>query len=727
MKSIAFGCLVLGGMLHAGLLLSAQEPAGVAAQQLTQAEVRQHEAAVLDALDLSRPELAAVAAAWRNKDAGAAEKALAAYFRNRDSVGWGQEGEPDERPGSAARDRAVADDAVAGKLAGGGNPLTHAFAHGDIDWHYNLTYHEPGMAPDDEWQWQMNRMAYWGSLGRAYKATHDERYAQAFVREMRSWVAQCPVPDHAANVAGSAWRTIEAGIRMGGPWPEALFAFRKSSSMSDADLIVFADAFLDHGQYLRKNFTRLNWFTMEMSGLYAAGAAFPEFKEAAEWRTFAANHLAEEARRQFLPDGAQAELSTGYQNVALGNILKIAEVARWTGRTAELPADYSAPLEKGYEFQMALMAPDRVDPKLNDAGTGSLPALFTRMAVVNFPKRTDFKWVATDGREGTQPNFTSIFLNRAGHAVMRSGWTRKDNYLLFRLGPMGMGHQHQDKLEVIVWPYGRELLFDSGGGSYEHSKWRNWAISSYSHDCVIVDGMAQTRVPDWKDPWHDATMISQGPIDGHWQTSSVFDFASGDYKDGYGPEHVKPATQQRDVLFLKPDLYIVADRMRPNDASSHTYQARWHLLTTQTKLDAATHVLETTDAGKANVAVVPLLSKGMDVAAVSAQEDPEILGWSIRVYDNPRRVPATTLLHTLSGTGKQLLLTLIVPLQPGQASPVAGVTPGADGTSATVTMEDGRKLWISSPGERGISVKETRADGTAARSAEGGSSDGGAK
>jgi hypothetical protein len=717
MKSVVYGCVILGSLMAAALPPNTQSQQAKPPQELTQAEVRQHEAAVLDALDLTRPELTAVAAAWKQQDAPGAEKALAAYLRGRSSVHWGPETDPDEPAGSVQRDRTVADDAVAGKLQGGGNPLKSAFANGDVDWHYNATYHQPGMAPDDEWQWQLNRMSYWESLGRAYKATSDERYAQTFVREMRSWVAQCPVPDHAANVPGSAWRTIEAGIRMGGPWPEAFFAFRQSKSMSDADLIVFADAFLDHAHYLRAYNTRLNWFTMEMSGLYAVGAVFPEFKEAAEWRSFSAGHLAEEARKQFLSDGAQAELSTGYQNVALGNILKIAEIARWTGRTAELPADYTAPLEKGYEFQMDIMAPDRFNPKLNDAGAAYLPALFSRMAVANFPERSDFKWVASDGAQGTQPNFTSIFLNRAGHAVMRSGWTRTDNYLLFRLGPIGMGHQHQDKLEVIVWPFGRELLFDSGGGSYEHSKWRQWAVSTYSHDCVIVDGLAQNRPPTSNDPWHDPDLVSQGPIDADWQTNKDFDFASGDYKEGYGPQRLKPATQQRDVLFLKPDLYIVADRMRPNDSTSHTYQARWQLLTTHTQLDPATHALETTDAGLANVAIVPLLSKSLEVKAVSAQEDPEILGWNIRVYDNPRRVPATTLLHTLGGSGPQLLLTLIVPLRPGQVSPIADVKPGDDGHSATVTYVDGRKFVISAPGERGVAVKETLPDGSAGRSA----------
>jgi len=237
---------------------------------------------------------------------------------------------------------------------------------------------------------------------------------------------------------------------------------------------------------------------------------------------------------------------------------------------------------------------------------------------------------------------------------------------------------------------------------------------------MIVDGMAQNRATSSPDPWHDPDLVSQGPIDGHWQSNSVFDFASGEYNEGYGPQRLRPASQQRDVLFLKPDMYVIADRMRPNDVNSHSYQARWQLLTTHTHLDPATHVLETTDAGEANVAIVPLLSNGLKVRAVSAQEFPEILGWNIRVYDNPRRVPATTLLHTETGAGPRILLTLIIPLKPGQANPVAKVTPAEDGRSATVTCTDGRKFFISAPGDRGITVKETLADGRPGRTAEGG-------
>jgi hypothetical protein len=721
MKSIIYGCVVIGALIGAGQPLLAQGQNGKALQHVSASEVSRREAMVFDALDLSRPELAQVAAAWKQKDMAAAEKAFAAYLRNRTTVKWGPTGDPSNFTSHLPTDRSIANDAVAGKFQGGQISLIYPFPNGDMDWRYNATDHEPGRAPDNEWQWQLNRMAFWGDLERAYAATGDERYAKAFVREMHSWIAQSPVPDHVDNVVGSTWRTIEAGIRAGGPWPAAFFAFRHSPSMSDTDLLVLVSGFLDHGNYLRHYNTRLNFLTMEMSGLYGAGALFPEFKEAADWRSFAANHLAEEARTQFLPDGGHDELSTEYQNVALGNILKIPEIARWTGRTAELPAGYTVPLEKAFEYEVSLMAPDRFMPKYNNGLPQYLPTIF-KMAVENFPARTDFNWVASDGAEGKQPAFISAFLNRAGEAAMRSGWSRTDNYLGFRLGPIGMGHQHQDKLGVVVWAYGRSLIFNTGGGNYERSKWRTWATSTFGHNCVIIDGMPQNRPTTSSDPWHDPDLISQGPIDGHWQTNSVFDFASGDYAEGYGPQRLRPASQHRDVLFLKPDMYVVADRMRPNDAQPHKYQARWQLLTTESRIDQGSAALVTTDAGQANIAVVPLLTKDLEVASASGQEFPELLGWNVRKALTPQVVPATTLLHTKTGAGPQVLLTLIIPLRPGEANPVAGVTAGQGGRSATVTFTDGRKLLISCPGERGITVDETLPGGKAGRSAHGGTS-----
>lgn len=705
-------------LIPLGLLLGLLHPlAGFASPSSARpgdASDHQKEIEVFNALDLNRPELSAVSSSWRMQDFAGTEKALASYLRSRTFVRWGQASQPNYGT-LTAQDRVIADNAVQGKLQGGMVPLIYSFPHADVDWHFNATYHLAGQTPNNEWQWQMNRFQFWGSLAKAYRASHDEQYAMTFEREMRSWIVQCRVPSHVDNIPGSPWRTIEAGIRIGGPWPEAFFAFRNSPSLTDTDLIVFLAGFLDHGRYLRANNTRLNFLTMEMSGLYAVGALFPEFQEASDWRSYAVGRLTEEIQRQFLPDGAQVELSTGYQNVALDYILKVQQIAIWTGRISELPSGYSAPLEQAYEYQVGLMTPDRLLPKINNSWPIELPQVFRRAAEL-FPHNEQFKWVATDTKLGNPPRYTSIFFNRAGIADMRSGWTRQDNDLVFRVGPLGMGHMHQDKLGVMLWAYGRELIFNGGGGSYEKSKWRDWAQSTFAANSEIVDGLAQSRVPNWEDPFHDPNMISQVLIDAHWQSTPVFDFASGRYDDTYGPKHLKPASVKRSVLFLKPDVYVVVDLFTPNDTKVHDYQIRWQIKSTSTKLDKATHEFATTDPGIPNVVILPLPINTLVVQAVSGQESPEILGWDIRKDVTPDRVPATTLLQNVSGIGPQTIINLLVPLHPGQLSPVAHVEPGSGASlPATVVFADGRRLFVQASGRSGVAVTEKLADGTSGR------------
>jgi Heparinase II/III N-terminus/Heparinase II/III-like protein len=669
---------------------------------------------VFNALDLTRPELAPVAAAWKQHDIALAQKKLAQYFRTRTSVGW--KTETANPPPLSPQSRAIADAAVEGKLQGGFDPLVYSFPGGKIDWHFNPTYHMPGQSPNNEWQWQLNRMYFWSDLAAAYRATGDERYAAAFVQELRSWIEQCPVPEHVDQDPGSPWRTIEAGIRSGSSWIDAFYAFRRSSAMSDSDVLALVHSLVDHGMYLRRYHTQLNWLTMEMSGLYAVGAVLPEFKDSSEWRTYAAATMAEASRNQFLPDGAQVELSSSYHNVALDNILHIAEIARWTGTAGDLPPDYLAPLEKAYEWEVDTVAPDRHLPRINDSGPTYLPDVL-RKAGLYFPGNSQFQWFATYGRAGGPPPFTSVFLNRSGFAAMRSGWDTSANYLLFRVGPLGMNHQHQDSLGVTIWAYGRELIFDGGGGTYEKSKWRQWAVSALAHNTVVIDDMGQNRPMNWNDPSHDPNMVSQGPIDAHWQTNAMSDFASGEYAQGYGPLRRLIASQRRDVLFLKPNIFVVADRIHPNDSLQHRFQARWQLLTTHSRIEAATQTLVTVDEGTPNIAIVPLLMDHLTVSSASGQEKPEILGWNFRSFAGPELSAATTLLHTLTGSGSRLILTLIVPLRPGEGNPITKVEPGSDGVSATAIFADGRRLLISCPGSLGIVARETLPNGKMGRSA----------
>jgi hypothetical protein len=690
-------------------------------------------AKVFDALDLTLPELAAVKTAWDHKDIAGATKAFAAYLRTRKNVRWNPDATKAIEPPFFNSALQAADYTARGKIVMKGFNFEYTFPDGKIDWHYNATAHMPGQAFNGEWSTELNRMAAWGYLSYGYRAKHDEKYAQAYVQQVRSFIDQCPVPDHNGNKAGGPWSTIDAGIRMTWNWPGPFLVFLHSPSMSDDDAVAIAGSFLDHARYLRQFNTSFNILIMEMCGLYSVGSFFPEFKEAAEWRDYAAKRMIAEEQNQFLPDGSSVELSTNYQNVSLLNILHLAKIAEWNGRQADLPTDYLRQIEKAYDWQLNIMAPDRTIPAINDAGTsGTLSILpILKDAFNNFPDRRDFLWILSDGKKGNPPAATSTFMDWSGLVAMRSGWERDANYALFRVGPLGANHVHQDNLEVLLWAYGRPLLFNGGGGTYEKSKWRSWAVSTSAANCLLVDGLDQMRdnaeangvgfnlhPTTGPDAHLDPNQISPKTIDAGWQSTPAFDFASGTYDFGYGPKDLPLASQRRDVLFLKPDIFIVADHVVPHDTQPHRYQARWQLKTTQTELDPATGILVTTDPDLPNVVVAPLLKAGTTVAAVSGQEYPEILGWDIEGARNPPRVPATTVQQTREGAGPQLFLSLFLPLRAKEANPIAKITAGPDAQSATVVFNDGRQIVVSAPSGGGISAHETLPNGNAGRTAD---------
>jgi len=213
----------------------------------------------------------------------------------------------------------------------------------DIDWGFNpTTAPDSRYARDHEWTWQLNRHSAWVALAEAYQATGDERFAGEFDAQFTDWVRECPVPAGTANQRPySKWRTIEAGIRMSWTWPSIFTIFRKSPSVRDETVLSMVKSMVEHGRYLRRHPTTGNWLTMEMNGLYHAGALLPYVEESENWREFASSRLLAELDTQVYPDGAQIELTPGYHNVALRSFLGPVDTAAAYGYA--LPAGYLIP------------------------------------------------------------------------------------------------------------------------------------------------------------------------------------------------------------------------------------------------------------------------------------------------------------------------------------------------------------------------------------------------
>ena len=79
--------------------------------------------------------------------------------------------------------------------------------------------------------------------------------------------------------------------------------------------------------------------------------------------------------------------------------------------------------------------------------------------------------------------------------MQRSGWSRRERFLIFDCGPLGDGgHGHYDLLSVEAHGDGRPLVVDPGRGTYseEPPNLRRWFRGTAAHNTVCVDGLDQT-------------------------------------------------------------------------------------------------------------------------------------------------------------------------------------------------------------------------------------------
>jgi hypothetical protein len=587
--------------------------------------------------------------------------AIADHFRNRSK--------PVIDMPAAGSDIARADRALRHEFNSIGYP--HTFGP-EIDWQFDKTA-EPASpyAPNNEWTWQLNRHAEWIALARAYRRTHDEKYAREFVAEMLSWVKQCPMPKDSGNAPRSAWRTIETGIRAAQVWPEVWYSFVKSPAMTDDTLLTFLSAYLDHAHHLTSFHTTGNWLAMEGNGLFHVGVLFPEFRDAAAWRATGGKWIYEEMNNQVYPDGVQIELSSGYHHVSLNNFLGVYRIAKLNG--AELPADFLKRLEKMYDFDVYGAMPDGRIPGVQDGNYYPVRRALEE-ATALFPERADFRWHASSGKEGKPPAEMNHAFPWAGYFVMRSGWEPDARFLWFDGGPYGYGHQHEDKLQIIVEAYGKLLLVDPGTFTYERSKWRNYFIDSFSHNVVLVDGQPQRRRGAPRD-----TYIAKQPAPAVWGK----DYVEATFDENFGGDVKNNVTHTRAVLFVRPNFWVVLDTLKAKDGKEHAYDALFHF---EDKVKADGLRVVTRNDSEANLTVAARPDAGMSLKIVEGQEDPP-QGWLPDGGNRVRKAPVG--IFSARGVAREMLYVL-APSPRGTDDPVRSVEPIAgDARAARITFTDG--------------------------------------
>ncbi|MDG4788665.1 alginate lyase family protein [Micromonospora sp. WMMD1102] len=604
-------------------------------------------------LDLTRPELAAVAAELTAGDEAGAAAELKAFYAGRTDVEY--------LPPSAdaGGGDATADELAAGIFRFGAETrdfYDDAQQRIDVDWQdaWGGTQTTPGGA-----QVLMSDLAFMPRLVSAYAFESDPAKRASYAS---AWM-DISLDFFADNQSWPQNRNLSGAKRLA-QLVSAFAVFRTDPGIDASDLVAYLSGVHFTTKYLvgvMQVHVGNNWYVSMARSVYAAAVFLPEFSASPGWEWFGVRSLERFLRAHVKGDGVYREPAFNYQAYVADLLNTVIRLADANGRT--LPESLAQTSDWIADSLFATRQPNLEvamvgDSPNADAGASAIGRTGARNS---WP---DFTWVASGRTQGTTPTLPSTVFP-ISFAVQRSGWDADARYMLInnQNSSYTASHRHPDDLSLVMAAYGRPLIVDSGVGDYSATPTNDWMRrTTAAHNTIEVDGDAQT-----------AGVPRKSSL---WRSNAGLDIYRGT-TEGY-----RPIVHDRAVYFVKPGYWIVSDDLTGATAA-HDYRQLWHFpgdpVTVNPTTKVATVGFDTVPgaAPVAGVRLVPVAPAGTALTP-SVHDD-----GAVRVGEQVR-TDVDYLSYDWRTTGSTGLDTVVVPGPAGAAPTVTATRIAMSGVAHSV-------------------------------------------
>lgn len=420
-----------------------------------------------------------------------------------------------------------------------------------IDWAFN---------PEGSLEWAhfLHRHHFLRSLVIGYAETGNPAYSGVLENIVKDWIAANPVPIGSNGGAGPSWETLSVAWRLREwLWLAGVTDAFRMFSPEARELMLrsvweHAQSLVDHQGHPN------NWIIVESAALALAGMCFPGFRDARSWRESGIRRLATELERQFFRDGVHFEISPLYHAICFHALLEVREAAQKAREP--LPNIFFDRLERCAEYLAGLCRPDFTWPSLNDSGSMDKDYTALLRKAGDMLSRPDLQWIGSRGTEGRTPESGLRVFPDAGIAVMRSGYEPDAHYAVFRAGPAGASHVHEDVLSLEITAWGRPILVDPGITSYGPDALTDHYRSRPAHNTIFPkEGFLRSKAPFGARVRPAGSDLSKEAGKNWCSVTGVCRF---------GESEVGQSTIYRTILFVDSKFWIVKDTVqcsRPED------------------------------------------------------------------------------------------------------------------------------------------------------------------
>ena len=457
-------------------------------------------------INLNYPGLGTVKEAVKNNKSEEAMKSLLDYYRNREGINH-----PDinlNKIKVSDWEKKIAKEGLQHQFFVHKGYQPSFFYGKEIDWQ-----HWP--VEDNELRWQLHRTKWWQPMGKVYKTTGDEKYAQEWVFQFLDWIQKNPLlPQPTAeekelltpeelklwkNVR-FAWRPLEVSHRLQDQTIQFLL-FKDSPYFTPSFLSYFLTNYATQAEHILNNYSKEgNHLLFEAQRMIYAGTFFPEFKEASNWRKSGIEVLNREIKKQVYPDGMHYELDPHYHLAAINIFAKAIRVADTNGFRDEFDESYLCTVEQMILWVINCHLPNYSNPMFSDAKLDDKESMLRnyKQWQTIFPNNEAIQYMATERKEGNPPQHLSKAFKHSGYYVFRSGWDEMATQMTLKAGPPAFWHNQPDNGTFELYSKGRNFFPDSGSyvyaGNREVNQERAWFKQTRVHQTLTLNNKNLTTM-----------------------------------------------------------------------------------------------------------------------------------------------------------------------------------------------------------------------------------------
>ena len=415
---------------------------------------------------------------------------------------------------------------------------------------FDITYRHERRLGDIKYVWEINRLQFLQLLALQVHASGDSAALAAIEAAIQSWYAANP------PFRGLGWNSgIELGLRAISLLVVTTLCGDQLSPTTVAQIraMLHAQAFwMD--RYSSRFSSANNHLIAEAAGELLVALAMPDLPLAARLEAKSRRVIAEEAEKQFHPDGVPAEQSPTYGAFSAEFLWLCVHITEAAGKP--LPGTIAERLHAFTRFIGWLSDSSGRVPAIGDDDEGCVLTLMPRTP----------SYVASVCQSITAvtapPQGIKTF-PEGGYSIIRERRGGHELQLVFDHGPLGYlaiaAHGHADALAVVATLDGAPLFVDPGTYLYHSGGiWRDWFRGTRAHNTLNLDGADQS--------------IIAGPFNWSHKARAILDEARGGEQwsltashDGY----LRRFNQwHRRTLFATEEGFSIRDQLEPNTGRS---------------------------------------------------------------------------------------------------------------------------------------------------------------